>query len=317
MSTTGTSVFNLDVNDLIEEAFERCGQELRTGYDFRTARRSLNLLTIEWANRGINLWTIEEGQIPLYPNQVIYALPDDTIDLLDQVTRTNAGTGTPQVDININRISESTYSTIPNKYAQGRPIQVWINRQTAETNNTNATTVSTTAQSTDTTIYLANVNGLAAAGFVKIGTELISYSNLTKTGDTAGYISFCGRGQQNTVAAQHTAGSQVYVTRPPSINIWPVPNQGSVGNPFYMFVYWRMRRIQDTGTGARTQDIPFRLVECMVAGLAYRMSMKLPNMDPNRIVALKAEYEQQWQLASDEDREKAALRFVPRTLNYR
>ena len=72
MTTTGTSVFNLDVNDLIEEAFERCGQELRTGYNFKTARRSLNLLTIEWANRGINLWTIEEGQIPLYPGQIIY-----------------------------------------------------------------------------------------------------------------------------------------------------------------------------------------------------------------------------------------------------
>ena len=137
MTTTGTSVFNLDVNDLIEEAFERCGKELRTGYDFRTARRSLNLLTIEWANRGINLWTIEQGQISLYPNQSIYALPVDTIDLLDQVTR--SGTGTNQIDININRISESTYSTIPNKNAQGRPIQVWINRQSGESNATTAT----------------------------------------------------------------------------------------------------------------------------------------------------------------------------------
>lgn len=318
MSTTGTSLFNLDVNDLIEEAFERCGAELRTGYDFRTARRSLNLLTIEWANRGINLWTIEEGQIPLYPNQAIYALPNDTIDLLDQVTRTNAGQGTTQIDININRISESTYSTIPNKYAQGRPIQVWINRQTAETNSTAATTLAQAITSTsDTTIYLTNVNGLAAAGFVKIDNEVISYSNLTKTGTTAGYISYCGRGQQDTVAATHTNGTDVYVTRPPSINIWPIPNQGSIGNPFYMFVYWRMRRIQDTGTGTRTEDIPFRLVECMVAGLAYKLSMKLPNVDPARVVALKAEYEQQWQLAADEDREKANIRFVPRVLYYR
>ena len=318
MSTTGTSVFNLDVNDLIEEAFERCGLELRTGYDFRTARRSLNLLTIEWANRGINLWTIEEGQIPLYPNQIIYALPNDTIDLLDQVTRTNAGTGTPQVDININRISESTYSTIPNKYAQGRPIQVWINRQTGEQDSSAATTVSTQAvQSTDTTIYLTDVTGLAAAGFVKIGSEIISYSNLTQTGNTAGYISFCGRGQQNTVAASHSIGDSVYVTRPPSINIWPVPNQGSVGDPYYMFVYWRMRRIQDTGTGVRTQDIPFRMIECMVAGLAYKLSMKLPNVDVNRVTALKMEYEQQWQLAADEDRDKASDRYVPRTMVYR
>ena len=317
MTTTGTSAFNLDVNDLIEEAFERCGKELRTGYDFRTARRSLNLLTIEWANRGINLWTIEEGQIPLYPNQVIYALPNDTIDLLDQVTRTNAGVGSNQVDININRISESTYSTIPNKYAQGRPIQVWINRQTGEANATTANVATQAVQATDTTIYLDDVTGLAAAGFIKLDNELISYSNLTQTGNTAGYLSYCGRGQQNTIAASHAIGTDVYVSRPPSINIWPVPNQGSTGNPYYMFVYWRMRRMQDAGSGVKSQDIPFRFLECMVAGLAYKMSMKLPDMDPNRIMALKAEYEQQFQLAADEDREKASVRFVPRVLNYR
>lgn len=318
MSTTGTSVFNLDVNDLIEEAFERCGAELRTGYDFKTARRSLNLLTIEWANRGINLWTIEEGQIPLYPNQAIYALPNDTIDLLDQVTRTNAGQGETQIDININRISESTYSTIPNKYAQGRPIQVWINRQTAETNATATTTLAqAVTSSTDTTIYLTDVTELAAAGFVKIGSEIISYSSLTSTGNTTGYISYCGRGQQNTVATTYSSGTDVYVTRPPSINIWPIPNQGSLGNPFYMFVYWRMRRMQDAGSGTRTQDIPFRLVECMVAGLAHRMSMKLPNMDPNRVIALKAAYDEQWLLASQEDRDKAPDRYVPRQTFYR
>lgn len=319
MTTTGTSVFNLDVNDLIEEAFERCGQELRTGYNFRTARRSLNLLTIEWANRGINLWTIEEGQIPLYPNQAIYALPTDTIDLLDQVTRTNAGTGTTQIDININRISESTYSTIPNKYALGRPIQVWINRQSGETNATTAQVATQAVGLTDTTIYLNDVTQLAAAGFIKLDNELISYSNLTQPNpsSTAGYISYCGRGQQNTIAATHAIGTAVSVARPPSINIWPLPNQGTVGNPFYMFVYWRMRRIQDTGTGVKTQDIPFRFLECMVAGLAYKMSLKLPDMDPNRIAALKAEYEQQFQLAAEEDRDKANDRFVPRVLFYR
>ena len=87
MTTSGTTAFNLDLNDLIEEAFERCGLELRTGYDFRTARRSLNLLTVEWANRGINLWTVEQGQITMNTGQAIYALPNNTIDLLDQVIR--------------------------------------------------------------------------------------------------------------------------------------------------------------------------------------------------------------------------------------
>ena len=135
--TTGTTSFNLDLNNLVEDAFERCGKELRTGYDLRTARRSLNIMTAEWANRGINMWTIEPGQIALNANQIMYPLPVDTIDLLDTVTRT--GSGSTQQDININRISESTYITIPNKNATGRPIQVWINRQSGMTNPTTIT----------------------------------------------------------------------------------------------------------------------------------------------------------------------------------
>lgn len=308
MATTGTSTFNLDMNDLIEEAFERCGQELRTGYDFRTARRSLNLLSIEWANRGINLWTIEQGQIPLYQNQSIYSLPVDTIDLLDQVVRT--GTGTNQTDININRISESTYSTIPNKNATGRPIQVWINRQSGESNPTTATLTSTIG-ATDTTIAITGISGLPSAGFIKIDNETIGYSAINGSN-----LVYCGRGQAGTTAASHTAGASVTLQNLPNINIWPIPNQGSSGNPYYTLVYWRMRRVQDAGSGTKTQDIPFRFVECMVAGLAYKMAMKLPNMDPNRLAILKAEYDMQWQLASDEDRDKASLRFVPRSMYY-
>lgn len=310
MTTTGTAVFNLDVNDLIEEAFERCGQELRTGYNFRTARRSLNLLTIEWANRGINLWTIEQGQINLYPYQSIYALPIDTIDLLDQVTR--AGVGQNQQDININRISESTYSTIPNKNATGRPIQVWINRQSGESNAVTAT-LGGNIDSTITTIPITGISQLGSAGFIQIGSETISYSAINGTN-----LVYCGRGANGTTAASHTAGAAITVQNLPCINIWPTPNQGSVGDPYYTFVYWRMRRVQDTGTGVRQQDIPFRFLECMVAGLAYKMSVKLPDMDPNRIMMLKAEYEQQFQLAADEDREKAANRYVPRiSMGYR
>ena len=309
MTTTGTSIFNLDVNDLIEEAFERCGTELRTGYDFRTARRSLNLLTIEWANRGINLWTIEQGQIPLYPNQLVYALPVDTIDLLDQVTRT--GTGNNQTDININRISESTYSTIPNKNAQGRPIQVWINRQSGESNATTAT-LTNTINSAVTTIEITGISQLPSAGFIKIDNETIAYSAINGSN-----LVYCARGANNTTAAGHTAGAAVTIQNLPCINIWPVPNQGSVGSPYYTFVYWRMRRVQDAGTGAKNQDIPFRFLECMVAGLAYKMALKTPNIDPNRVLMLKAEYDQQWQLAADEDREKASNRFVPRNMFYR
>jgi len=134
--TSGTTSFNLDLNDMIEDAFERCGQELRTGYDYRTARRSLNLLTIEWANRGINMWTIEQGTINLVQGQNTYALPTDTIDLLEHQIRTNANNTSNQTDITISRISVSTYATIPNKLAQGRPIQVWIQRMSGQTNAT-------------------------------------------------------------------------------------------------------------------------------------------------------------------------------------
>jgi hypothetical protein len=232
MTTSGTSTFNLNLNDLVEEAFERCGAELRTGYDLRTARRSLNLLTIEWANRGINLWTIEQGSIPMVQGQIVYDLPVDTIDLLEHVVRTQ--TGEQQTDITINRISIDTYSTIPNKNAQGRPIQVWINRQSG-------------------------------------------------------------------------ADYPVTGVKEPQINVWPAPDQSN----FYTFVYWRLRRLQDAGDGVTTQDIPFRFLPCLVAGLAYHLSLKVPGA-LERSQMLKAEYEELWQQAADEDREKAPLRIAPR-----
>ena len=170
MTTSGTSVFNLDLTEIVEEAFERCGKQLRSGYDLRTARRSLNLLTIEWANRGINLWTIEQGQIPININggQISYPLPIDTIDLLDHVVR--QGSGQNQVDINITRISESTYSTIPTKNAYGRPIQVWVDRQTGNTNGVPSATLTQAAGTTDTTLYVNSTANLPTQGYVnKIG----------------------------------------------------------------------------------------------------------------------------------------------------
>jgi len=248
MTTSGTASFNLDLTELVEEAFERCGAELRTGYELRTARRSLNILTIEWANRGINLWTIEQGSFPMITGQSTYDLPIDTIDLLDTVIRT--GTGQNQIDINITRISETTYSTIPTKNALGRPIQVWVNRQSGAT---------------------------YPSGGRPAGTD-----------STTGIDS-------------------------PKVVVWPTPN--APGDQ-YTFVYWRLRRIQDAGSGANTQDIPFRFIPAMVSGLASYLSAKLPNMDMQRAMALKAEYEQQLLLAMDEDREKASIRFVPRANFY-
>ena len=115
MTTSGTATFNLDLNEYVEEAFERCGAELRTGYDLKTARRSLNLLFADWSNRGINMWCIEQGSQVLTPGTNTYTLPADTVDLIEHVIRTGAGNVSTQTDLTITRISVSTYSSIPNK----------------------------------------------------------------------------------------------------------------------------------------------------------------------------------------------------------
>jgi hypothetical protein len=308
--TSGQTTFNLDLSELIEEAFERCGSQLRSGYDMRTARRSINLMTVEWANRGINLWTIEECVIPLVTNQGVYPVPADTIDILDLVTRTSNGSTSNQTDINLSRISESTYSTIPNKLTTGRPIQVWFNRQTALTNGTASTTVATgyPISATDTTITLTSTSGLGSTGFVKIDSETIGYTNIS-----GNQLLNCWRAQNGTTATSHSAGASVYIQNLPCVNVWPTPDAG--GGP-YTLVYWRMRRLQDAGDGVNIQDIPFRFINCFVAGLSYMLSVKLPNTDPQRVMGLKMDYEEQFNLAAQEDRETAPIRWVPRNLFY-
>jgi len=225
MATSGTTAFDMDFTEIAEEAWERAGREMRSGYDLRTARRSMNLMTIEWQNRGINLFTIDEGTVSLTEGTGQYTLPADTIDLLEQVIRTDSGTYPTQSDLNITRISVSTYASIPNKLIRGRPIQVYIER----------------------------------------------------------------------------------LVDAPKINVWPVPDKSN----YYIFKYYRMRRIQDAGSGIETADMNFRFLPCLVAGLAYHIAMKDPELAV-RIPLLKEVYEEQFALAAAEDRVKAPARFVPR-----
>jgi hypothetical protein len=224
MATSGTTAFDMDFTEIAEEAWERAGREMRSGYDLRTARRSMNLMTIEWQNRGINMWTIDEGTLSLTQGTSEYTLPADTIDLLEQQIRTGSGNVATQSDLTISRISVSTYASIPNKLTQGRPIQVFVER----------------------------------------------------------------------------------LRDAPKINVWPVPD-----NDDYIFYYWRMRRIEDAGTGVNTADMNFRFFPCLVAGLAYYIAMKEPELMP-RVPMLKDAYEEQFGLAAGEDREKTSARFVPR-----
>ena len=229
MATSGTTAFNPDFTEIAEEAFERAGREMRSGYDLRTARRSMNLLTIEWQNRGINMWTIDEGVVNMVEGTGTYALPADTIDIMEQLIRTGSGSSSTQQDLSISRISVSTYSSIPNKLSQGRPIQVWVDR-----------------------------------------------------------------GRDN-----------------PSINVWPVPDQGTALAPYYIFKYWRLRRIEDAGDGVDIADMNFRFLPTLMAGLAYYIAMKDPEL-VSRVPMLQAEYENQFEFAAGEDREKASVLLVPR-----
>jgi hypothetical protein len=299
--TSGSSVFNLDLSELVEEAFERAGGELRTGYDLRTARRSLNIMFADWANRGVNMWTIEQGEIILVQGQNTYALPDDTVDLLEHVIRTGGNVSSTQADLTITRISVSTYATIPNKIQQARPIQVWVQRLDAQ-NSPTGLALSASITGTDTTIVLDSAIGLPAAGFIKIDNEIINYGYIS--GNT---LCNCFRGQQNTTAASHTSATAVYLAQVPAITVWPTPDSAQQ----YTFVYWRLRRTQDAGGGVSVMDVPFRFIPCMAAGLAYYLALKIAG-GAERIPVLKQQYDEAWELAAAEDREKAAIRFVPR-----
>ena len=224
MTTSGSTAFNMDFTEIAEEAWERAGREMRSGYDLRTARRSMNLMTIEWQNRGINMWTIDSGTVNLVKGTSQYTLPADTIDLMEHQIRTNSGNSSTQSDLTISRISVSTYASIPNKLSEGRPIQLYVER----------------------------------------------------------------------------------LRDAPKVNVWPVPD-----NDNYVLYYWRMRRIEDAGSGVQTADMNFRFFPCLVAGLAYHISMKVPEL-VDRVPMLKAVYDEQFEMAAGEDREKTAARFVPR-----
>lgn len=304
--TSGSASFNLDLTEIVEEAFERAGSEMRTGYDLKTARRSLNLLFADWANRGVNMWTFEQGTIPLTQGLNTYPIPVDTVDLLDHVIRTQANNQATQADLTITRISVSTYATLPNKLTQARPIQVWYQRLDGQITPTTAT-LAANITSTDTSIELSDTTGLPAIGYINLESETIFYNWIEDN-----TLGDCFRGQNGTTAAAHNitpTPPKVYINNIPRVTVWPTPD----GSQPYQFVYWRMRRVQDAGNGVNVMDVPFRFVPCMVAGLAYYIALKVPD-GLTRLPILKQQYDEAWMTAADEDQERAALRLVPRQM---
>jgi hypothetical protein len=220
MTTSGVSSYNPDFDEIITEAYERCGLQVRDGYDVLTARRSLNLMFAEWANRGLNLYTIEQRQVVLVANTFEYTLPDDTVDVLSAVIRTNSGQSTQQ-DITIDRIGSAEYLHTPNKYTPSRPAQFYVQR-----------------------------------------------------------------------------------TVPAKLFLYPAPD----ATQQYIFRYYGIRRIQETGAVTNTADISFRFLPCLTAGLAYYLAVKKA---PDRIAMLKQFYEEEFARAASEDRERSSYFAVP------
>lgn len=228
MATSGTTTFTLDFVEAIEEAFERAGVENRVGYDMRSARRSINLLFAEWANRGINLWTVEERTQALTPLVGEYTLDSDIVDIIE--TMVQVPNTTQVTRYNLSRISVSTYAGHTNPTITGRPTEVYIDRQRVA----------------------------------------------------------------------------------PIVKLWPLPNIAG-----YTLVYWILRRIEDAGAFTNNGDFPFRFLPAFIAGLAYYIAEKRQQADPALIQRLKLAYDEAWQLAADEDRDRSTLSIVPRSSSYR
>jgi len=218
VATSGSKNFNIDVSDAIEEAYERCGVEVRTGYQAKTARRSLNLMLAEWANRGLNLFTIEQVATTLTQGTANYTLGADTIDVLEVVLRRD------NTDFTMNRMSRGEYLNLPNKTDQGRPSQFFVDRQ---------------------------IN--------------------------------------------------------PVLYLWQTPE-----NSTDQVVYYRLVRMDDADAYTNDLEMPFRFYPCMVAGLAYYLSMKIA---PDRLALLKSIYDEEFARAATEDRDRASLRLVPRVIS--
>jgi len=225
MATSGTYAFTLDLGDAIEEAFERAGLQLRGGYDYRTARRSIDLLMLEWQNRGLNLWTVQEGSQTLTAGTSRYTLSGDVLDIVEAFIRTDVDDVSNQFDQTLNRMSISQYSHLSNKLTQSKPLQYYIEKDPSAI----------------------------------------------------------------------------------SVNLWPSPDSQKT----YTLVYYYMQRVEDSGSPASNNiDVPSRFLPCLVAGLAYKLSIKY-GPDTNRSTFLKADYEEQWVEAADADRGKASLYISP------
>jgi hypothetical protein len=287
MTTSNSTNFELDVADYIEEAFERCGRTVRTGYDLKTAKRSLNILLAEWANRGLNQWTIKETLIPLatgiriYPGGILNMAVAATAAFSISETITG-GTSGATCQITSKPSATSLAITLPTG--------TFVAGETITGAASGATTTVTTA-----------------VDFLDVRSTIDILSAVIRRDNTDFSIPRVSRDDYLTIPNKTTGGrvDQFFLNRliTPQLEVWPTPN-----NTTDVIVFNRLTRIQDADTYTNTMEVPFRFYPCLTAGLAYYLSLKLA---PDRTTLLKTLYEEEFIVAATEDRDRASFTIQP------
>jgi hypothetical protein len=291
MAVSGSTDFELDVAEYVEEAFERCGLEVRTGYDLTSARRSLNLLFADWANRGLNRWTIEQATLPLASGIAIY--PAGTL------TMTVAASGSFSVGETITGGTSGATASITS-IRSSTAIDITVPEGTFSASET-----ITGGTSSATTTVSSAISLLPIQSTIDVLSAVIRTGTGSDQTDVA--ISRISRDAYINISNKNSTSrpTQFYVDRliTPEIKLWPTPN-----NNTYTLVYDKLTRIDDVDNPQNTVDVPFRFYPCLSAGLAYYISLKRA---PQRTQLLKAVYEEEFERAAAEDRDRASLSLTP------
>ena len=293
MAVSGSKDFEPDVAEYIEEAFERCGLELRTGYDARTARRSLNLLFADWANRGLNRWTVEQVTQTVASGVTSYPLGTITLTVADSGSFTIGETITGGT-------SGTTASVITKPLSTTMTLTIPSGAFTATETITGSSSAATTTVTSD-------------ASLTNVQASVDILSAVVRRSDQDISIQRIGRDQFLRIPDKTTTGRpiQFYVDRQitPLFKIWPSPE-----NNTDQIIYDRIVRIDDADTSVNTVQVPFRFYPCLTAGLAYYMSLKKA---PDRVQLLKGIYEEEFERAATEDQDRVPLILVPTAASLR
>ena len=287
MATSSSTDFDLDVADYIEEAFERCGLEVRTGYDLKTAKRSLNLLLAEWANRGLNQWTIKQTSITTASGIRVY--PGGTL------TMTVGASGAFSVGETITGSVSAATCSITNlpsatSFAITIPVGLFTTADTLTGGSSGATTTLTTA-----------------VDFSDVQSTIDILSTVVRRDNTDYSVPRVSRDDYLTIPNKTSEGrvDQFFLNRliTPELKVWPVPN-----NNTDIIIFNRLTRIQDADAYTNTFEVPFRFYPCLAAGLAYYLSLKRA---PDRTQLLKTIYDEEFDRAAVEDRDRASFTIQP------